>query len=153
MYIYTSKNKYNMNAQLPIYFLGGSIGVALQILFKIQSLKSRSKLANHSFSLKEYFNDDWVTILTSFVCIGAAVYVIDEFIKKTPELVDYIKWFFIFVGYSGSSVIQSVLSVTSKKINSIIDIKSNIADGIKPAVNPTNIEGVQEIKKDEEKTN
>ena len=76
---------------------------------------------------------------------------IDELLAAKPSLSEYIKWFFIFVGYTGSSLIQSVLSATSKKINAIIDLKTNLADGVTPAVNATNSEAVVEIKKDEEK--
>ena len=134
---------------LVSYFLGGSLGVLLQILLKIQQLKKQSKIANHIFSFKEYFSDDWISILTSFVSVGVAIYTMDELINAKPQLAEYIKWFFIFVGFSGSSLIQSVLSVTAKKIDSIIDIKTNIADDIHPAVDASNIEGQKEIVKDE----
>lgn len=134
---------------LVSYFLGGSLGVLLQILLKIQQLKKQSKIANHIFSFKEYFSDDWISILTSFVSVGVAIYTMDELINAKPQLAEYIKWFFIFVGFSGSSLIQSVLSVTARKIDSIIDIKTNIADDIHPAVDASNIEGQKEIVKDE----
>ena len=140
-----------MDNQLPIYFLGGALGVLLQILFKIQNLKKQSAIANHSFSVKDYFKDDFISIISSFVAVGIAVYVIDELLAAKPSLSEYIKWFFIFVGYTGSSLIQSVLSATSKKINAIIDLKTNLADGVNPAVNATNSEAVVDIKKDEEK--
>ena len=140
-----------MDNQLPVYFLGGALGVLLQILFKIQNLKKQSTIANHSFSVKDYFKDDFISIISSFVAVGIAIYVIDELLAAKPSLSEYIKWFFIFVGYTGSSLIQSVLSATSKKINAIIDLKTNLADGVTPAVNATNSEAVVEIKKDEEK--
>lgn len=140
-----------MDNSLPTYFLGGALGVLLQILSKIQQLKKQSKIANHAFSLKEYFSDDWASISASFVSVGIGIFVIDELLKAKPQLAEYIKWFFIFVGYSGSSIIQSVLSVTAKKIDQIIDLKTNQADGVTPAIDPTNSEAVVLIQKDKEK--
>ena len=58
-----------MDNQLPIYFLGGALGVLLQILFKIQNLKKQSAIANHSFSVKDYFKDDFISIISSFVAV------------------------------------------------------------------------------------
>ena len=140
-----------MDNSLTTYFLGGALGVLLQILFKIQELKKQSKIANHSFSLKEYLSDDWASILASFVSVGVGVFVIDELLKAKPQLAQYIKWFFVFVGFSGASLIQSVLSVTAKKIDQIIDLKTNQADGITPAIDSTNSEAVVLIQKDKEK--
>ena len=124
----------------------------LQILLKIPQLQQRSKAANHDFSIKDYFKDDWAVILASFVTVGIVIICIDELIAVKPELANYIKWLFVFVGFTGSSILQAVLSVTNKKIMAIIDIKTNIADGVNPPVDATNIAGVSEIKKDELKT-
>lgn len=132
------------------YFLAGAMGICLNILFKIQDLKKQSKIANHKFSLSDYFSDDWTTITISFVVVGIAIFTIKELLVAKPELEKHVKWFFIFVGYSGSSLIQAVLSAYTKKVAAIIDIKTNIADGITPAVDATNEEGKKEILKDRE---
>lgn len=139
-----------MNTKL-IYFLAGSLGMLLQICMKIAKLKSESKAANHTFVFKDYFRNDWPAILGSLVSVAIAVVCIDELLAAKPGIENYIKWFFVFVGFTGSSIIQSVLSVTSRKIQAIVDLKTNIADGITPAVDAGNVEAVKEIKKDEEK--
>lgn len=137
---------------LSTYILAGSLGVLLQILLKIPQLQSRAKAANHSFSLKDYFKNDWAVILASFVSVAIACVCVDELIAIKPVIAEYIKWFFVFVGFTGSTIIQAVLSVTNKKIMAVIDVKTNIADGVTPIVDATNVEGVKEIQKDEEKT-
>lgn len=137
-----------MTQALYNYFMIGSLGVLLQILSKIKTLQVKSKLANHNFSFKEYFSDDWATIAASFVSVLILCYCLDEILAVKPVLVDYIKWLFVFVGFTGSSVIQSLFSVTSKKINDIIDIKTNLADDVKPAVDATNKDGLVEMEKD-----
>ncbi len=138
-----------MNQILLWYFIAGVLGVSLQTLLKISSLKMRAKNANHVFSIKGYFADDYPTILASVVSVLILIVCIDELLGVRPALAEYIKWLFVFVGFTGSSLIQSVMSVTNKKIMAIIDVKSNIADGIEPAVNPSNMEAVKEIKKGE----
>lgn len=143
-----------MNSILLSYFLAGTLGVVFQICaLKIPKLQQQSKVANHAFSFKEYLTDDWPAILASFVAVGIMIACIDELLQVKPELSKYVKWLFVFVGFTGSSIIQAILSVTNKKIMQIIDVKTNIADGVQPPVNATNIEGAKEIEKDELKTN
>lgn len=135
------------------YFIAGALGVILQLCIKIPILKSQSEKANHPFSFKEYLANDWYTILGSFVSVGILIVCIDELLAVKPELEKYIKWLFVFVGFTGSSIIQSIFSITSKKIMAIIDIKTNIADGIQPPVDSGNVEGVKEIAKDKAELN
>lgn len=141
-----------INSSTTVYLLAGSLGVLLQICLKVNALKVQSKVANHSFSFKDYFRDDVFTILGSFITVIIGVICLDEIIGLNAGIEKYVKWFFVFVGFTGSSIIQSAFSVTSKKIQAIIDVKTNIADGVKPAVDATNIEGAKEIQKDKNNT-
>lgn len=140
-------------SNLLSYFLAGTLGVIFQIcVIKIPKLQAQSKVANHAFSYKQYFKDDLAAIIGSFVSVFIMIVCIDELLQVKPELSKYIKWLFVFVGFTGSSIIQAVLSVTSNKIMKIIDVKTNIADGVTPPVNATNVEGAKEIAKDEKLT-
>lgn len=142
-----------MSEHLGYYFLLGGLGLLLQTLMRINSLIQKSKIANHSFSFKEYISSDWATIASALVTVAIMTYCIDELLAAHPDLVQYIKWFFVFVGFTGSTIIQSIFSSFSKKINAVINIKTNIADGVNPPVDATNVEGVREIQKDENKVN
>lgn len=136
-----------MKITFLIYFIAGSLGILLQIFaVKIPTLKAKYKAANHDFKFSEYFKDDWSTILASFVSVAILIVGLDELLDLKPDLEKYVKWLFIFVGFTGSSIIQTALSVANKKIMQIIDIKTNIADGVQPPVNDSNKEGAKEIK-------
>lgn len=142
-----------MSNTLLTYFIMGSLGVLLQIFaVKVPTLAARFKTANRAFSFIEYLKGDWYTIIASFVTVGIVTFGIDEILDAKPELEKYIKWFFLFVGYTGSSIIQNLLSVANRKIMAIIDVKTNIADGVQPPVTKENIEGAKEIAKEDNLT-
>lgn len=126
--------------------LPAAIGILIQIfVVKIPSLKNRSEAANHPFSVIDYFKKDWVTILGSF--LGVLMFLVgwDQIVGLHDSLTKYSKWVFGFVGYTGSSMIQSAFGVTGKLIKQIVDVKTNIADGVVPPVNKENEEGAKEI--------
>lgn len=134
------------------YFIAGMIGVALNIFaVKIPKLKSLGKAANHPFKFKEYISDDWPSIVASILTVIAIIWVWTEIVGIKPELENYAKLLFIFVGFTGSSIALAGMSVASKKLTAIIDIKTNIADGVQPPVNSENVDGVKEIAKEEVK--
>lgn len=138
-----------MNNSFFGYFIPGVLGILLQVFaVKIPSLKQKFKVSNKVFSFKDYLSDDWPTLAASFVSVGILIVGLDEVIKVRPEIANYIKWLFVFVGFTGSSIIQLLLSVANKKIMQVIDVKTNIADGVEPPVNDTNKLGAKEIQKD-----
>src|SRR5882757_2775560 len=113
------------------YLLAGSLGVLLQITaLKYPTLKAKYNVTNKPFSFKQYLSDDWSTILASFVSIGILIVGWEEIIGIKPELANYVIWVFVLVGFTGSTIIQAVLSIANKKIMAIIDVKTNIADDL-----------------------
>lgn len=137
-----------MSNTLVTYFVMGILGILFQIFaIKIPTLKSKYTAANRAFTFKEYISDDWYTILASFISVAILVFGLDEVLGLRPELEKYIKWLFVFVGFTGSSVIQAIMSVANKKIMAIIDVKTNIADGVQPPVTPSNEIGAKELQK------
>lgn len=131
------------------YFIAGIIGILLNIFaVKIPKLKSLGKAANHPFSFKEYFADDWSAIVASVITVLAIIFCWKEIVGIKPQVENYAMIVFIFIGFTGSSIALALMSVASKKLTSVIDIKSNVADGIVPPVTEGNIEGVKEIVKD-----
>lgn len=134
------------------YFIAGTFGVLFQIfVLKYPKLKQSATIANHPFTFGEYLKNDWYAILGSFISVGIMILCLDEWLPLNPVFEKYVKWLFVFVGFTGSSVIQAVLSLTSKKINAVIDVKTNIADGITPPVTEENKIAVPEIQKEENK--
>ena len=137
-----------MSNSLLNYFICGSLGVLLHLMLKISNFIKLGKKANHPFSMKGYLQDDWPTIVADFLSVGILIFCLDEIVKFKPAVVDYIKWLFVFVGFTGSSIITGAMSVTGNKLMQVIDVKSNLADGKVPPVNEGNLEGAKEIIKE-----
>lgn len=129
-----------MDTRLYIWCaLLGLLGIAFQTLLKINKLQQQSKLANHEFHFADYFKNDMVTVLLNVITLAVAIIAMDEIVKYKPQVLAYIKWCFFFIGYTGSSLLNSVLSKTQAGLNKIIDAKTDLADygkSIKPDEDP-----------------
>lgn len=109
--------------------IAGTLGILFHIfVIKIPGLRTRAKVANEKFSFKAYLLDDYPGIIASFLTLGIAILALDELIGYRPSLLKFIKYFYFFVGYTGSSILLAILSKTSKAINAIVDLKTDIAD-------------------------
>lgn len=118
-----------MSIQLYLQcFLIALLGSLLQTTFKMRSLQIKAKLANLEFSITQYFKDDWIVMSGNIITIILCLFFTDEVINIKPEVIDYLKIAFAFVGYTGSDILNRVFSVANKKLNSAIDYKTNIAD-------------------------
>lgn len=111
-------------------FACGIIGVLLHIFaLKIPSAKERSKTANLPFSIKSYLSDDYPAIIASIITVIGCVMVVDEIIGYNPSFMRFIKFGFIFIGYTGSSILISAFGKFDKGINAVVDVKTDKADG------------------------
>lgn len=127
------------------HFLCGTLGVLFQIcVVKIPRLRAASLNANRPFSFKEYISDDWPAIMGSFIAVGILCFCLDELLNIKPDLAKIVKWLFVFVGFTGSSIIQAILSVTNKKIMELIDVKTNISDSVVPDINDKVVKDIKE---------
>jgi len=112
-------------------FIGGIFGISANILFvKIPTLKKSAKVGNASFVVSDYFKNDWLSIVTSVFVVFISMYIIDEIVKSYPVVSDWIKWFFIFIGYTGQSIFQQFFNKTAEIINQTINTKTDIADNV-----------------------
>lgn len=113
-------------------------GWALHTVLKLRSMQIKAKAANLNFALHEYFKEDWLSITACFLTITLFLLFADEVLHFNEKIIFYIKIGFGFVGYTGSDVASRFFSVVDKKINSVIDYKTNVADGIdQPKINDT----------------
>lgn len=122
-----------MNTQLYIScFIIGLVGILFHVfVIKLPSVKEQYRVGNKAFSIQQYLADDWIALGGSLVTLIAFVLFIDEVLKWKPAIIDYIKFLFFFIGYTGSSVLLALLSQATKKINSVVDIKTNELDELK----------------------
>lgn len=101
------------------------------VAVKIPSVKARAKAANIPYTLKGYLKDDSAAIMASILTVIIGVYVLDELLGYRPSILKYLKFFFIAVGFMGSSVLIALLGKATKAINSVVDAKTNELDDIK----------------------
>lgn len=104
------------------------IGNIFHITAKILILWKDHKNANLKFSLRQYFKDDYVPIIGDAVFSFGIVYLLDEIVGYVPWAINFVKAFFVLLGFGGSYVILNILSKSEKKLRQAIDYKTNIAD-------------------------
>lgn len=117
-------------------FFVALVGMALQTVLKMKSLQDKARAANLIFKPGAYFREDWLSITASILTIILFLLFLDNILKWKPTVVDYVKVGFAFVGYTGSDIASRLFGVVNKKINSVIDVKTNIADGVTTNNNP-----------------
>jgi len=112
-------------------FIGVIFGVLFHVfVMKLPALKRRAKAANVPFNVNDYFRDDWIALAASLITGAIGIFVFDELTGAYPSVVKYAKFFFVFVGYTGSSLLQGILSKTEAKIQAVVDLKTDKADNI-----------------------
>jgi len=110
--------------------IGGLIGILCHVfLLKLPALKKRAEKANTSFSVTAYFKNDWLTLAGSLITVVVVIFVLDELLAFKPGVAKWLKFFFIFIGYTGSSILQGIFSKTENRIQAIVDKKTDVADG------------------------
>ena len=110
--------------------IGGILGILFHIfVLKLPAVRARAKAANVPFKMSDYFKDDYLAIVASLLTVIILVWVLDEIIGYNPSFMRYIKFFFIFIGYTGSSVLVNVFGKFDKEVQKIVDIKTDISDG------------------------
>jgi hypothetical protein len=114
--------------QCVLMFIGGQ---AIHLfLVKIPALKKRARAANKDFAMKEYWAEDWPIVVGTQVVGMVVILGLDQIVHWKPVILDWVKWWFALLGAFGSTVIMSRWSPFEKKLLNVIDVKTNIADGV-----------------------
>ena len=114
-------------------FVAGLLGIFFHIFaVKMPAVKTSAQVGNVPFTYRAFFQDELAAILASLLMVIILLVVLQEIIAYQPAVVPYLKAGFVFVGYTGSSLLVSWLGKAQDKINSIVNIKTNTADGIAP---------------------
>lgn len=113
---------------IPI--LTGIAGVLFHCLLKLNTLLKNARAANINFSaLNDYWKRDVIGISLSFLSVGVWYLIFGEIGTKYPALIGFRITSFFVMGAMGSYVLQLLLNTAQKKINAVVDTKSNEADG------------------------
>jgi hypothetical protein len=129
-----------------VCFTVAIIGMLIQTVLKIKSIQDKANSGNIQFSPLTYFKKDWLSITGSLLTIILFLFFVDNILKWKPAVIDYIKIFFAFVGYTGSDIASRLFGVINKRINAAIDVKTNVSDAMTgdmgsptPTINPNEI--------------
>lgn len=112
-----------------ILILAGIGGVLAHCLMKMDSLSKDAAVANVNFDWKkDYLYKDKFGIILSFLSVALWYLIFGEAAAKYPKLEGWAITSFVVMGLTGSYLIQLVSSRAKKRIRSIVDAKTNIAD-------------------------
>ena len=120
---------------LEIYFkcvIACLLGNVCHIAIKYNSLYTDYKKANVEYSFAQFLKDDKVSLLFNALLSFALVYLADEFVVQSDFIMNKIKILFFFIGITGSYLTMQIRSVGKRKLRSIVDEKTNIADLVSP---------------------
>lgn len=107
-------------------FLAGLLGILFHVVaVKLPKLKKRFKSAKMEFSLQEYIKGDALALVSSLVTVFIVVFLLDELAGLKPAILDYVKFLFVFVGYSGSSILIGLLGKADNYFNKTIKNREN----------------------------
>jgi hypothetical protein len=112
-------------------FLVAMLGMVIQTSFKLNAMHKKAIVGNTGVNVvKEYFKSDFWAIIANLAFVGVCLLVAREWLMS-EYILGKIKSFFAFVGWAGSDLANRIFTRTNDKLNQIIDIKTDKADGIK----------------------
>ena len=107
-----------------ILFCIGLLGVLAYSLLKLKSLKADAKSAKISFTLKDYFENDFINISLSILAVVIWTFLFEETMQTYPKIESYLRWTFLGVGGTGAFIIQKLDDRSKKYIRKVIDKKT-----------------------------
>ena len=118
-------------------FVIGLLGAILHSLFKIKSIQDKARLANVAFKPIDYWKEDWVSHLTSLCTILMCMFFVTDVITVKPDALPYIRVSFGFIGYVGNDIASRFFGAVNKRVNTVIDQKTTVADNVNNDTEPT----------------
>jgi hypothetical protein len=115
---------------MTMNLIAGLLGLIFMTLSKMQGVKKDFEVANQPFVLKKFFSGELIAILMSLVVIVLMAITVQEWMKVSPKVADYVTIIFAMGGAIGSWAFLLFLGKSKKYIRNVIDIKTNIADGL-----------------------
>jgi len=106
------------------------LGMLFSVVIKAVALQKKARISNAYFSVWGFLKDDWLSGFSSLIFIIIVLVTISEVLHWKPIVIDYIKSIFVFVGYFGSELGSRLFSATNKRLNAIIDEKTDKADSL-----------------------
>jgi hypothetical protein len=113
------------------------VGMAIQIALKMKSLQEKAVAANAEFTPTIYFKKDWLSVVLSLLNILLFLLLAGAAVEKWHPEPIIIQVAFAFIGYTGADISSRLFGVVGKRINSVMDIKANVFDGVTNSIDAT----------------
>lgn len=91
------------------------IGILIHFVVRMIKSKRRADAAKITFSYKKAIQDDGLVLISNILGACAIVYILPNLLNWKPEYAGFVRPFYIFAGYSGSSVVLAALSAAEKR--------------------------------------
>lgn len=101
-------------------FIAAMCGQFLQIVLKLKSLSAKAKLAEQQYTLIDYLKDDMWTQIGGILFVLIVLISVDEVLNWKDWLLNYIKFFFSFIGFSGAEIATKIYSRANDKVNDLL---------------------------------
>lgn len=111
-------------------FFVALLGMVFAIVLKMRSTDLKARAANVPFDWVQFIKEDWLSHVLSVLTIAIAMFFLQDAISLYPRAVYYMKAIFATVGYTGSDIMSKLFSAANKRLTTIIDEKTNRADGV-----------------------
>lgn len=112
-----------------LYLFAGLLGLIFATLAKAKSIQKDFVVANETFNFKKFLKDETIGICMSVVVILLMAITMQEWVYIKPRVKNFVTIIFALGGAIGSWAFLLILDNSKKKIRSIVDHKTNIADG------------------------
>lgn len=115
-----------MTKQDIILLLIGHLAVFIHCLMKLNSLLTDARVGNINFNAwNDYWKRDAVGILTSAAIVWLWFLTYQEIVGYYPKWSGLLRVSFIFIGFTGSYLVQLLLSRSKRLIRQQIDLKTD----------------------------
>lgn len=109
-----------------IKLIGMSVGGALlHLLLKLDSKSKTMKASGQKFSTWEYFYDEKFAIGANVVAQGIVLIWTPELVANYPALEGWVMGMNALTGFAGSYILSTIFGTASKKVNKMIEEKTN----------------------------
>ena len=112
-----------------IYIIIGLLGVLGYCLIKLKSLKADAKATGIEFTLKDYWENDFINIFLSILAVIIWVFVFEETMNAYPKIENFIRLSFAGIGFTGAFILQKIDDRSKKFIRKVIDEKTGDKNG------------------------
>ena len=111
-----------------IYFVIGLLGMAFQVVMKMQSTKSLADKTNVIFKYGVFLKDNILSMISNLIAVILLLFFIPELEVHYPAAAGWIRVLFGTFGYAGSSILTWAFSTATNRITSAAASKAAQAD-------------------------